>query len=230
MPLVSPFSMPFTRALAAALRRYRGVATALAIAAVATAAPARAAADDPEDFVREQHRRIELLLHEPVSTTRDARIHDALGSFVDYDELTHRAFGEPCPRAEPSCEDLWSGYNDDQRAELRVLLEQLVRKTYRRNLTKTLDYDVDYRGMHEAGGDSRVLTEAKNRLKPREPPVRVDYVVKQTPAGPKVVDIITEGSSLTKNYYDQFRKKMHNPNEGYANIVQKLREKIAKND
>ena len=45
-----------------------------------------------------------------------------------------------------------------------------------------------------------------------------------------VVDIITEGSSLTKNYYDQFRKKMANPAEGYPNIVQKLKEKIAKAD
>ena len=48
--------------------------------------------------------------------------------------------------------------------------------------------------------------------------------------GFKVVDIVTEGSSLTKNYYDQFRKKMHNPDEGYPNIVQKLKDKIAKAD
>ena len=97
-------------------------------------------------------------------------------------------------------------------------------------MLKTLDYDVTYRGSRDAAGDTRVLTEAKNKLKPREPAVRVDYVVKQTAGGPKVVDIITEGSSLTKNYYDQFRKKMNNPAEGYPNIVQKLRDKIAKKD
>ena len=38
--------------------------------------------------------------------------------------------------------------------------------------------------------------------------------------------MVTEGSSMTKVYYDQFRKKMHDPSEGYANIVQKLKEKI----
>ena len=64
----------------------------------------------------------------------------------------------------------------------------------------------------------------------REPAVRVDYVVKRMGDGFKVVDIVTEGSSLTKNYYDQFRKKMHNPDEGYPNIVQKLKDKIAKAD
>jgi len=75
-----------------------------------------------------------------------------------------------------------------------------------------------------------VMTEAQNKLKPRDPAVRVDYVVEKKPTGFKVVDIVTEGSSLAKNYYDQFRKKMHTPNEGYANIVEKLREKIAKRD
>ena len=197
--------------------------------ATSIASPGRAE-DDSQAFIREQHRKIEALLHEAVSPSRDARINDALNAFVDYDELTHRAFGEPCPRSEPSCEDLWTGYNDAQRAELRDLIEQLVRKTYRRNLTKTLDWDVDYRGERDSAGDAKVLTEAKNRAKPRDPSVRVDYIVKMTTGGPKVVDIITEGSSMTKNYYDQFRRKMHNTGEGYPNIVQKLREKIAKKD
>lgn len=187
-----------------------------------------ALAQDPQDFVQQQHHRIEQLLRQPESSGREAQIQQALGEFVDYAELTRRAFGEPCPLAEPSCEDLWGGYDDSQRSELRELLGQLVRKTYQRNLVKTLDYDVTYRPSRQAGGDTRVRTEAKNREKPHDAPVQVDYVVKDTPAGLKVVDIITEGSSLTKNYYDQFRKKMHDPNEGYPNIVQKLREKISK--
>jgi phospholipid transport system substrate-binding protein len=201
-----------------------------ALTALAVTAPGRAAAEDAQAFVEHQHHRIEQLLHQPESPSRDSQVHESLSAFVDYDELTHRAFGEPCPSSEPSCDDLWSKYDDGQRSEVRGLLEQLVRKTYQRNLMKTLDYDVTYRGSRDAGGDTRVLTEAKNKLKPREPAVRVDYVVKQTSGGPKVVDIITEGSSLTKNYYDQFRKKMNNPGEGYSNIVQKLKEKIAKKD
>jgi phospholipid transport system substrate-binding protein len=206
------------------------VAIASALAGLAITVPGNAAAEDPQAFVEHQHHHIETLLHQPDSPARDTQVHESLSAFVDYDELTHRAFGEPCPIAEPSCEDLWTKYDDRQKSELRSLLEQLVRKTYQRNLTKTLDYDVTYRGSKDSAGDTRVLTEAKNRLKPREPAVRVDYVVKQTSTGPKVVDIITEGSSLTKNYYDQFRKKMNNPGEGYANIVQKLKEKIAKKE
>ncbi|HLK37684.1 MAG TPA: ABC transporter substrate-binding protein [Polyangiaceae bacterium] len=211
--------------------RFRRVVAALCVLGpLALAAPTQAHAEDAQGFVEEQHHRLEKLLHDPPSGARETQIHQALGSFVDYGELAHRAFGDPCPPAEPSCENLWSGYTDAQREEVRSLLEQLVRKTYQRNLQKTLDYDVTYHGSKDVGGDTRVMTEAKNRLKPRDPAVRVDYVVKQTPAGFRVVDVVTEGSSLTKNYYDQFRKKMHDPNEGYPNIVEKLREKIAKRD
>jgi phospholipid transport system substrate-binding protein len=211
--------------------RFRHIlALSSALTALAISAPGSAAAEDPQAFIEHQHHRIEQLLHQPESPSRDSQVHESLSAFVDYDELTHRAFGEPCPVSEPTCDDLWSKYDDGQKAELRRLLEQLVRKTYQRNLLKTLDFDVTYRGSRDTAGDTRVLTEAKNRLKPREPAVRVDYVVKQTGSGPKVVDIITEGSSLTKNYYDQFRKKMANPTEGYPNIVQKLKDKIAKTD
>lgn len=197
----------------------------LGLAITLTASPL-AAADDPQAFVERGHQRISQLLREPESPARAGELDKALTSFVDYDELTRRAFGEPCPPAEPSCEDIWSGYSETQRAEVRGLLEKLIRKNYEKNLKKTLDYEVTYRGQRDAGGDTKVLTEAKNKLKPREPSVRVDYVVKPTEHGLKVVDIVTEGSSMTKVYYDQFRSKMHDPAQGYPNIVEKLREKV----
>jgi phospholipid transport system substrate-binding protein len=195
---------------------------------IVMAVPAFAADLPAEVFVQQRHQHIEGLLRQPASQPRDEQVRQALGEFVDFDGLAQRAFGEPCPSAEPSCEDLWQGYSDAQRDEVRGLLEKLVRKTYEKNLLKTLDYDVGYRGERQNAADIRVMTEARNRLKPREPAVRVDYVVTQGSTGMRVVDIVTEGSSLTKNYYDQFRKKMHNPGEGYPNIVAKLRDKLAK--
>jgi hypothetical protein len=201
---------------------------ALSSTAIALALSSPASADDAQSFIEHEHAKLERLVREPVSPARDAQINDALDGFVDYGELTRRAFGEPCPPSVPSCDDLWAKYADPQKEELRNLLSQLVRKSYRKNLARTLDYEVAYHGARDTAGDTRVLTEAKSKTKPRDPAVRVDYVVKQTSAGYRVVDIITEGSSLTKNYYDQFRKKMNDPNEGYPNIVEKLRDKIAR--
>ncbi len=200
------------------------------LGALALCVPAHASDNAAESFIEQEHHRLEQLLHAPESPSRETQIHQALAGFVDYDELAHRAFGEPCPTSQPGCEDLWAGYDDGQRAELRGLMEQLIRKNYERNLSKTLDYDVTYRGTRDAGGETRVLTEATNRLKPRETATRVDYIVKQTHNGLRVVDVITEGSSTTKSYYEQFRKMMHDPTKGYPNIVLKLHEKIDKKD
>lgn len=196
------------------------------LASFAVAVPAHA--EDAQGFIQGEHHKLDQLLHQPASPARDTQINAALDGFVDYDELARRAFGEPCPASIPSCEDLWAGYSDAQKGELRDLLKQLVEKNYRKNLTKTLDYDVSYKGSKGAGGDTRVLTEAKSKTNPREEPFRVDYVVKQTPHGYRVVDIITEGSVLSKDYYEQFLKKQHN--EGYDAIVSKLKEKIARKD
>ncbi len=212
------------------MRLRNAIALSSALGALALTLPAHAGPEDAEGFIRSEHAKLDHLLHEPASSGRDSQVNQTLDTFVDYDDLTKRAFGEPCPPSMPSCEDLWSGYSESQKTELRDLLSQLVRKSYRKNLLKTLDYDVSYRGSKDEAGDTKVRTEAKSKTKPRDPAVRIDYVVKQTSSGYRVVDIVTEGSSLTKNYYEQFRKKMHNPNEGYANIVQKLRDKIAKND
>jgi phospholipid transport system substrate-binding protein len=202
------------------------IALGSALGLLTLAPPAHA--EDAQGFIQREHAELERMLRQPPSPARDNEVNRSLDGFVDYDELTRRAFGEPCHSSLPNCEDIWASYDADKQHEVHDLLKQLVENSYRKNLLKTLDFELAYRGQREQGGDTRVVTEAQDRSKPREPPVRVDYILKQTPNGWRVVDIVTEGSSLTKNYYDQFRKKMHNPGEGYPNIVAKLREKIAK--
>jgi hypothetical protein len=204
-------------------RLQHALALVSCIGLVAVASPARA--EDPQGFIEHEHTKLQTMLHAPASAGRDAQVNAALDGFVDYDELVRRAFGEPCHVSLPNCDDLWAHYSDDQKHELHDLLKQVVESSYRRNLTKTLDYDVSYKGSRDAGGDTRVLTEAKSKTNPRDTPVRVDYMVKETPHGLRVVDIITEGSSFSKNLYVQFRKM-----DDYGKIVEKLREKLAKKD
>ena len=202
----------------------------LALASFLVTLAGAARADDAQSFIQREHAQLEGVLHKPASPARDVEVNQGLDTFVDYDELTRRAFGEPCHPTLPSCQDIWATYSDEQKHEVTDLLRQLVRKSYRKNLLKTLDFEITYRGTKDQAGDTRVVTEAQNKLNRHDPPVLVEYIVKQTPNGLRVVDIVTEKSSLTKNYYDQFRKKMNDPAQGYPNIVAKLREKVAKKD
>jgi ABC-type transporter MlaC component len=199
----------------------------LLVAAATWSLPAMAA--DPQAFVQQEHEKLRGLLHQPKTGARDAAVQQELDTMVDYDELARRTFGQPCPPAIPSCTNHWGELSDAQKAEVAGLLKQLVTKNYRKNLEKTLDYDVTYKGTKSGdAGDTKVRTEAKSKDKPRDPSVLVDYVVHEKDGKVYIVDIITEGSSLAKAYYEQFDKKLKNPGEGYANIVQKLRDKIAK--
>jgi ABC-type transporter MlaC component len=181
-------------------------------------------------FVRQQQQHVERVLRQRASDSRDAQLDQALKGFFDYDEIVSRAFGDHCPAGAPACEDLWSEYSDSQRAELRGLVERFVRQIYRRNLDRALDYAVTYRGARNVGGNTLVMTEATNHVRTHDPGIHVDYLVEQTPVGPRVIDMVVAGSSLTSNYYAQFREQTHRTGGGYARIVQKLRDKIAEGD
>jgi hypothetical protein len=208
-------------------KRFRHVRALLSlVSAVGLLALARPAhAEDAQTFIEHQHAKLQTMLHEPASAGRDAQVNSALDGFVDYDELVRRAFGEPCHPSITNCEDLWASYTDAQKHEVHDLLRRLVESSYRRNLTKTLDYDVSYKGSKDVAGDTRVLTEAKSKTNARDVPVRVDYIVKDTDHGQRVVDIITEGSSFDKQLYVQLRN-LHD----YDKIVAKLKERLAKKD
>ncbi|HEY8075286.1 MAG TPA: ABC transporter substrate-binding protein, partial [Labilithrix sp.] len=182
--------------------------------------------DAAQKFVEKEHGTLKQLVENNAPTDEVRRHIDAM---VDYDELTRRTLGAPCPPQVPGCQDHKKDLTDAQFAEVRDLLRKLVEKNYHKNLNKTRDYDVTYRGGKEVSADlAKIRTEAKNKSKPRDPAVQVDYVIQDGGGGKyKVIDIVTEGSSMTKNYYDQFHKMLTTPDQGYSYLVEKLKKKIA---
>jgi phospholipid transport system substrate-binding protein len=181
--------------------------------------------DEAQKFVEKQHGELKKMV-ENNAPAGDVRQH--IDSMVDYDELTRRTLGLPCPPQVPSCTNHKNDLTEAQFTEVRDLLRKLVEKNYHKNLNKTRDYDVTYRGGKEQGQNlSKIRTEAKNKSKPRDPAVQVDYVIMENGGKYKVIDIVTEGSSMTKNYYDQFHKMLTTADQGYPYLVQKLQKKIA---
>lgn len=201
-------------------------AITLSLACTMLAGSASADVEGAQTFVEKEHGQLRKLVD---SNAPQDQVRQAIDGMVDYDELAKRTMGKPCPPGIPSCKDHWGELNADQQREITSLLRQLVEKNYRKNLNKTKDYDVTYRGAKDQGSAlTKVRTEAKNKAKPRDPAYLVDYVIVEQDGGKyRVVDIITEGSSMTKNYYDQFHRMLTTPGQGYPYIVQKLKDKIA---
>jgi len=207
------------------LRRFLGMMT---LATGVTFAVAAHADEGAQKYVETQHKAIIALLKQPASASRDTQISTLLDGMIDYDELTRRSFGQPCPPQIPNCTNHWKELSEAQKTEIRDLVHKLVAKNYKKNLIKVVEFDITYKGAKDSDGDTRVKTEAKNRTKPRDPAIQVDYIVRGSGGNYKTVDIYTENSSLAKNYYDQFHKMMTTKDQGPAYIAQKLNEKIAK--
>jgi ABC-type transporter MlaC component len=200
------------------------------LSGIGASMPTSSTPSSPIAFVREHQLHVEHLLRQPPTASRSALIDQSLKTFFDYDEIVRRAFGAPGPFVTPSAENLWSGFSDAQRGELRGLIGSLLRKTYQRRLEDALDYAVTYRGARNVGGDTLVTTVCSSFVRTHEPGVHVDYLVEQGLGGPKVVDILADGASLTGNYYIQFRRELHAAGEGYESLVRKLTHKIAERD
>lgn len=179
-------------------------------------------------FVEKEHQKLVGFLKQPASAAREAQVSSELDSMVDYGTLAKRTFGNPCPKTLSGCINHWDKLTDAQKTEVSDLLKQLVQKNYKKNLAKTLDYQVTFKSAVDNSGETRVRTEAQSKQNAREAPTTVDYIVVGEGGNYHVVDIVTEGSSLTKNYYVQFDKMLSNPEQGYAHVVKKLREKLAK--
>ncbi len=203
-------------------------AAALAFSCAFVAGNASADADGAKTFVEREHTQLKKLVE---TNATDGDVSKAIDGMVDYDGLAKRTLGSPCPPSVPSCVNHWNDLSAEQRTEVTGLLRRLVEKNYHKNLTKTKEYDISYKGSKEAGENlSKVKTEAKSKANPRDPAVQVDYVILGGGDKYKVVDIVTEGSSMTKNYYDQFHRMLTTDGQKYPYLVQKLRDKIAAKD
>jgi phospholipid transport system substrate-binding protein len=203
-------------------------AAALALSCTFLAGAASADVEAAKTFVEREHTQIKKLV-ETNAPSDDVR--KAIDGMVDYQQLAMRTLGKPCPPAVRLCTNHWDELSGDQQTEVTNLLRKLVEKNYHKNLNKTRDYDVSYRGAKDEGDNvSKIKTEAKSKVKPRDPAVQVDYVILGNGDKYRVVDIVTEGSSMTKNYYDQFHRMLAPGGQGYAYMVKKLQDKIASKD
>jgi len=203
-------------------------AALLAFSVTTLAAAASADVAGAQGFVEREYGQLKKMVESNAPSAEVSRMIDGM---VDYDELARRTMGAPCPVGVPNCTDHWKDLNDEQRKEVTSYLRKLVEKNYHKNLNKTRDYDVSYRGAKEQGDNlAKIRTEAKSKLKPRDPAVQVDYVILGAGPNYKVIDIVTEGSSMTKNYYDQFHRMLTTPGQGYPYLVQKLKAKVEKKD
>ena len=168
-------------------------------------------AEGPEAFVKAKQEELVKILRAG-GPDEDKKLEVIFNTMLDYDAL-----------AQLSLDKHWSGLSESERAEFTALLKQLVQRAYRKNIKKTLNYEVTYKGEGQANNGQLVRTVARNKEKPREQPVNVDYVLHQVGGQWRIFDVVTEGSSMVTNYKSQFGRIIKK--SGFAELLKKMRSK-----
>jgi len=136
-------------------------------------------------------------------------------SILDYDSL-----------AQSSLTDHWGTLTEQERKEFQDTLKKLVQRAYRKNLDRTMDYDVRFEGETKQGEASLVRSTAQSRTNAREEPISIDYLVHRVDGNLRIQDIVTEGSSLVSNYRQQFNRIIKK--DGFPGLMRRMKTKLAK--
>jgi phospholipid transport system substrate-binding protein len=186
------------------------------ILALTLAAPVALAAD-AQNFVKAKQTELGELVRKAKTPADEKKLEAAFDEVLDYDTL-----------ARESLKDSWESLKPAERAEFQDALKKLVRTSYRKSLRSIRDYDVEYTGESSAEAGKLVRTVAKSRTKTHEEPLSIDYVVRQADGKWRIVDIVTEGSSLVGNYRNQFRKIIKK--QGFPELIRRMKTKLDKGD
>ena len=167
---------------------------------------------ESENFVKGKQTELSDLVSKAKSAEDEKRLDSAFDSVFDYENL-----------AKATLKDSWEQRTPAERAEFTTLLKDLVRKAYRRNIKKTLGYEIDYKGEEDGDAGKVVRTVAHNKKNNREEPVSIDYVVHQVDGKWLINDIVTEGASLAHTYRNQFRKIIDK--KGFDELLKRMKAK-----
>ncbi len=177
-------------------------------------APMASAGESPEAFIKERQAKLASLLK---GKGNDAKVAAVFDEMLDYETLGKASLGKH-----------WEERSAKEREEFQTVLKRLVRNAYRKNLKKTLDYDISYKGETKAKSGVLVRTVATSRANKREEPVAIDYLVHKVNGKLRVYDISTEGSSLTRNYKNQFNRVIKK--KGFAELMKRMKTKLDKEE
>jgi phospholipid transport system substrate-binding protein len=182
--------------------------------ALALSTPAMAGDDSAQSFMKERQTELVTLIHKGASPDNQKKIESTFDAILDYDAL-----------AQGSLDTQWGTLNEGDRKEFQETLKKLVQRAYRKNLDRTASYDVSFDGESKQGESTLVRTTAKSKTNAREEPISIDYLVHKAAPSWKIQDIVTEGSSLVKNYRQQFTRIIKK--DGFAELLRRMKSKLA---
>lgn len=172
-----------------------------------------ASASTAEAYLKTKQTELTALVKDS-SAAGQKKLQTAFDEVLDYEALARDSLG-----------DQRSKFTPEQEKEFQALLTTLVQRSYTKNLKDTLSYEVQFRGQEDAAKGKLVRTLAKHKTDARKEPITIDYVLHQVGGKWRVIDIVTEGSSLVSNYRSQFRRLIEK--RGVSGLLERMKDRAA---
>lgn len=173
-----------------------------------------AAASGAQGYLEAKQKELTALIQKPRTSANDTALRKTFDELLDYDRLAQDSLG-----------DEWAKRSEAERKEFQELLTSLVQAAYTKNIRNTLDYNIKFEGSQPAKVGQLVSTVASHKTDQRAEKIHIDYLVHQVAGKWRVYDIITERSSLVKNYNNQFRRLIEK--KGFAELIARMKKKAA---
>lgn len=184
----------------------------LALVVTGLAATAAAQTGPAARFLKSRHDRVVKVLGEGAASGQTEAIHSLLGDLLDYEAVSQEALANH-----------WESRSPKEREEFVSLLKKLVERSYQAGLKRTLNYEIAYQGENKRGDKVVVRTSARSRENRRAPEVSIDYSMKQRGGQWVVVDVVTDGVSMVRNYRSQFGRLIDE--HGFEGLLERMRKR-----
>lgn len=192
------------------------VATALAASPSAVGYAWAQAQDPAVSFVRDSAGALVAIANSSASSQEKHRqIAQVLDRSVDLEGIARGCLGR-----------FWHAATPEQRPQCTMLSRDLL-------VTKIADHIGEYHGVRLTMGAARIGTNgeivATTVEQPGAPADEVDWVVSHATGGPKIVDLLAEGTSIRQTQSSDFTAYLASHQFNINQLIQGLRQKVAAN-
>jgi phospholipid transport system substrate-binding protein len=181
---------------------------------VALATPAAATPEGARDFIRSLGDEAVAALSDD-SLSEEARTEELRQLFArgfDIRTIAFFALGRH-----------WRGASKQQLREYLALFTEFIVTSYAERFGEYAGEILKVKGSRKgSGGDVMVMSDV---VQPGKPALRVDWRVRQTNRGYKIVDVIVEGVSMLITQRDEFTAVIRSKGKGIEGLLAALREK-----
>jgi phospholipid transport system substrate-binding protein len=150
----------------------------------------------------------------PEAQARNAEIKKIVGSFLDFEELAHRALIRH-----------WDGLTPKQRTDFVRTLRDLVERNYVRQLYGQPDYELKLEKEEVAGNEATVAGSLKAAAKGKTVSMSLEYKLVRKQNKWVVFDVITDELSLLENYRAEFNKVI--AKDSFEALLTRMKKKLS---